>query len=62
MPSVSIAQNRWWHHVEENPGSYPAATVRAGKDFLTADQGRSLKNLPQHKAQGGAVYPKPFAW
>lgn len=68
VPSESKAQNRFMHWAREHP---EASGVKASvsQDFLDADHGRSLKNLPQHvekKAMGGAVpaqaYPTKFGW
>lgn len=49
MPSVSQAQNRYWHWVDSDP-SAPADKKKVAKEFLSADQGRSIKKLPEKKA------------
>ena len=57
MPSKSQAQNRFFHWAAEHPqesGVKPSVSA----DFLAADHGRKIKDLPQHvqhKAEGGSV-------
>ena len=50
---------------------HPAEAAKRGikpsvtREFLDADHGRSLKDLPErveHKANGGSVRPVPFKW
>lgn len=69
MPSVSKAQNQFWHAMAEHPEEAAAHGIKPSvtREFLNADHGRSLKSLPEHvkpvhKAEGGAVYPRPFKW
>lgn len=47
MPSVSQAQNRFWHAKEEDPDA-PAKLKKVARDFLAADRGRNIGKLPQH--------------
>lgn len=49
MPSVSQAQNRYWHWVDEDPHA-PAKKKAVAKEFLSADHGRKIGKLPQRKA------------
>jgi hypothetical protein len=41
MPSVSQAQNRYWHWVDSDP-SAPADKKAVAKEFLAADHGRKI--------------------
>lgn len=50
MPSKSQAQNRYWHAVEE--GSVPG-DKRVAEEFLAADHGRKIRDLPQHTRERG---------
>lgn len=45
MPSVSQAQNRFWHAVEEGKAKGPKDVAEG---FLAADHGRKIGKLPQH--------------
>lgn len=68
MPVVSKAQNRWAHWAEAHPKEAGARTAAAAAEFVQADHGRSLKDLPervQHKCEGGSVgtYPsRTMGW
>lgn len=46
MPSVSQAQNRFMHAVAE--GEVKDTPEKVGKDFVKADHGRKIGNLPKH--------------
>lgn len=64
MPVVSKAQNRFFRWAEEHPqesGVKPSVS----KEFVQSTHGQRVRDLPEHveqKAQGGAVYPRPFRW
>ncbi len=67
MPVVSKAQSRFFHEMAEHPAEAAKRGIKPSvtREFLDADHGRSLKNLPDHverKAEGGAVRPVPFKW
>lgn len=49
MPSKSIAQNRFMHAVAE--GHVEGVKPSVGKDFVAADAGRKIGDLPQHIAK-----------
>lgn len=49
MPSESIAQNRFMHAVAE--GKVPSVPRKVGADFVAADAGTKVGNLPQHVAK-----------
>lgn len=65
MPSRSRSQNRFFHWAAEHPAE-SGVKKSVSDEFLAADHGRSLKNLPErvpHKAEGGQVgYPRVFKW
>jgi hypothetical protein len=46
MPSVSQSQNRFMHAAAE--GDVPGVSPKVGKDFVAADHGRKIGDLPQH--------------
>jgi hypothetical protein len=53
VPSVSKAQNRFFHAVEENPkiGKKRGVSVRVAKEFLKADEGKKVGKLPERKGR-----------
>lgn len=46
MPSKSQAQNRFMHAAAE--GSIPGVAESVGRDFVKADEGRKVGDLPEH--------------
>lgn len=46
MPSKSQAQNRWAHAVAN--GDVPGTAKSVGRDFVKADEGRKVGDLPEH--------------
>ena len=46
MPSVSQAQNRFFHAAAE--GDVKGVPKSVGKEFVEADHGRKIKKLPKH--------------
>jgi hypothetical protein len=59
LPSVSKAQARFFQWIEHDPTAAAKTGVpkAVAHEFAQADKGRSLKNLPDHKARGGTVKP-----
>jgi hypothetical protein len=47
MPSVSQAESRAMHAAAEG-NSTLGISASVGKDFVAADHGRKIKNLPKH--------------
>lgn len=52
MPSASVAQNHFMHAVAE--GHVPGVDKKVGQDFVAADHGRKIGDLPEHVS-----HPKP---
>jgi len=52
MPSKSQAQNRAMHAAAEGQSTL-SIPQKVGQDFVQADQGRKVSNLPKRKAMPG---------
>lgn len=67
MPSVSKKQHNFMEMIAHDPSAAKRVGVKqsVGKDYVAADKGKNLKNLPervQHKAKGGAVSRPSTKW
>lgn len=48
MPSVSQAQHRYFEGVASGDIPANAATRKAARDYVAADHGRRIRDLPEH--------------
>jgi hypothetical protein len=51
MPSLSRAQNRFFHEMEENPAvrKRRGVSLKVAREFVNADRGRKIGKLPARK-------------
>ena len=64
MPMVSQAQNRLMRWADAHPSDAAKRGLKpsVAREFIDASHGERVRDLPERRAEGGAVYPPPMKW